>query len=197
MRLDAGAAARIAEQLGDDMGRLDGIVAVLHSTFGEGVRVTRDRRRAVPRRGRRRAAVGLHRRHRRGRDRQGADDDEPDDERRRRHPLQIMAILHSHYAKLARLDGVDARSERDAAEAMGIKPGFPAKKALGNYQRLGGGGVKRAIGLLAAADLDLRGATDLDSEMVMEVRRPAAPPRRPLTRARAALGCERGVSRRR
>ena len=86
-----------------------------------------------------------------------------------RHPLQIMAILHSHYAKLARLDGVDARSERDAADAIGIKPGFPAKKALGNYQRLGGGGVKRAIGLLAAADLDLRGATDLDSEMVMEV----------------------------
>ena len=86
-----------------------------------------------------------------------------------RHPLQIMAILHTHYVKLARLDGVDARSEREAAEAMGIKPGFPARKALGNYQRLGGGGVKRAIGLLAAADLDLRGATDLDSEMVMEV----------------------------
>jgi DNA polymerase-3 subunit delta len=29
--------------------------------------------------------------------------------------------------------------------------------------------VRRAVGLLAAADLDLRGATDLDSEMVMEV----------------------------
>jgi DNA polymerase-3 subunit delta len=86
-----------------------------------------------------------------------------------RHPLQVMAILHAHYGKLARLDGVDARSEREAADAIGIKPGFPAKKALGNYQRLGGGGVKRAIGLLAAADLDLRGATDLDSEMVMEV----------------------------
>ena len=86
-----------------------------------------------------------------------------------RHPLQIMAILHSHYGKLARLDGVDARSDADAAQALGIKPGFPAKKALGNYRRLGGSGVKRAIGLLAAADLDLRGATDLDSETVMEV----------------------------
>ena len=78
-------------------------------------------------------------------------------------------MLFRSYGKLARLDGVDARSERDAAEAMGIKPGFPAKKALGNYRRLGGSGVKRAIGLLAAADLDLRGATDLDSETVMEV----------------------------
>ena len=65
----------------------------------------------------------------------------------------------------------DTRTKRlvVARDAMGIKPGFPAKKALGNYQRLGGGGVKRAVGLLAAADLDLRGATDLDSEMVMEV----------------------------
>jgi DNA polymerase-3 subunit delta len=86
-----------------------------------------------------------------------------------RHPLQIMAILHAHYVKLARLDGVDARGEADAARAMGIKPGFPAKKALGNYQRLGGAGVKRAIGLLAAADLDLRGATDLDPDIVMDV----------------------------
>jgi DNA polymerase-3 subunit delta len=86
-----------------------------------------------------------------------------------RHPLQIMAILHTNYARLARLDGVDARSDADAATAMGIKPGYPAKKALGNYRRLGGGGVRRAIDLLAAADLDLRGATDLEPEMVMEV----------------------------
>ena len=77
-----------------------------------------------------------------------------------RHPLQVMAILHSHYGRLARLDGVDARiARREAAEALGIKPGFPAKKALEQYRRLGGDGVQRAIDLLAAADLDLRGAT--------------------------------------
>ena len=49
-----------------------------------------------------------------------------------RHPLQVMAMLHNHYVRLARLDGVDARTEADAAEALGIKPGFPAKKALGS-----------------------------------------------------------------
>jgi DNA polymerase-3 subunit delta len=80
-----------------------------------------------------------------------------------------MAVLHGHYTKLARLDGVDARSEQDAAAAMGIKPGFPAKKALANYRRLGGGGVQRAIQLLADADLDLRGDTDLGDDVVMEV----------------------------
>jgi DNA polymerase-3 subunit delta len=81
----------------------------------------------------------------------------------------VMAILHGHYSKLARLDGADARNEGEAAAAMGIKPGFPAKKALANYRRLGGTNVKRAIDLLAAADLDLRGKTELDSELLMEV----------------------------
>ena len=57
----------------------------------------------------------------------------------------------------------------EAAAAMGIKPGYPAKKAFGNYRRLGGDGVRRAIELLGRADLDLRGDTDLDDELVMEV----------------------------
>jgi len=86
-----------------------------------------------------------------------------------RHPLQVMAILHGHYGRLARLDGPDLRNDEDAAAALGIKPGFPARKALQQYRRLGGDGVRRAIGLLAAADLDLRGAKDLDDDIVMEV----------------------------
>jgi DNA polymerase-3 subunit delta len=52
---------------------------------------------------------------------------------------------------------------------MGIKPGFPARKAFDQYRVLGGGGVTRAIGLLAQADLDLRGAKDWPDELVMEV----------------------------
>ena len=43
------------------------------------------------------------------------------------------------------------------ADVLGIKPGYPARKALGQYRRLGGSGVQRAIDLLATADLDLRG----------------------------------------
>ena len=86
-----------------------------------------------------------------------------------RHPLQIMATLHSHYGQLARLDGVEVASPADAAAALGIKPGFPAEKALRTYRRLGGGGTRRSLQLLAAADLDLRGTTDLDPETVMEV----------------------------
>ena len=52
---------------------------------------------------------------------------------------------------------------------LGIKPGFPARKALNQYRKLGGGGVQRAIDLLATADLDLRGARDLPDDVVMDV----------------------------
>ncbi|MEZ5249478.1 MAG: hypothetical protein R2713_09800 [Ilumatobacteraceae bacterium] len=47
-----------------------------------------------------------------------------------------MAILHGHYAKLLKLDGADARDEASAAAVLGIKPGFPARKALDQYRRL-------------------------------------------------------------
>ena len=49
---------------------------------------------------------------------------------------------------------------REAAAALGIKPGFPARKALGKYRRLGGG--RRSSGPSTCspqADLDLRGRT--------------------------------------
>ena len=52
---------------------------------------------------------------------------------------------------------------------MGIKPGFPARKALDQYRRMGGAKVVRAVGLLAQADLDLRGAKDWPESLVMEV----------------------------
>jgi DNA polymerase-3 subunit delta len=169
VRLDGAAVARIADQLGEDAGRLTGILSVLKSTYGDDTKISAadvepflgdaggvppwDFTDAIDA-GQTGQALTLMARMIHGGE---------------RHPLQIMAILHSHYAKLARLDGVDARGEADAAAAMGIKPGYPAKKALANYRRLGGGGVQRAIQWLAKADTDLRGDTDLEAELVMEV----------------------------
>jgi DNA polymerase-3 subunit delta len=160
---------RVAGWLGDDIGRLDGILATLVSTYGTNRRLTAtdvepflgeaggvppwDFTDAVDAGETTKALTLLTRM-------TGAGD---------RHPLQVMAVLHNHYGRLARLDGVDAGSEAAAADAMGIKPGFPAKKALANYQRLGGGGIQRAIQLLAQADLDLRGERDLPNDLVMEV----------------------------
>lgn len=87
-----------------------------------------------------------------------------------RHPLAIMASLQSHYTRMARLDGAGARGEKEAAQLLGLKGStFPAKKALNQSKRLGGPGVRRAVQLLATADVDLRGARAWPGELVMEV----------------------------
>ncbi len=89
-----------------------------------------------------------------------------------RHPLQVMAILHGHIAAMLRLDGAGIADGEAAAAALGRDPkrsAFPAKKALEQGRRLGSDGVARAVGLLAEADLDLRGAKGWPEELVLEV----------------------------
>jgi DNA polymerase-3 subunit delta len=163
------AAALVAERLGEDVGRLDGLLSTLTATFGtsrplrpEDVEPFVGEAGGVPPWELTDAIDGsdtagalavLARM-------MGAGG---------RHPLQLMAILHGHYGRLARLDGVEATSEARVAEVLGIKPGYPARKAAAQYRRLGGSGVRRAIELLAAADLDLRGRRDLDDDVVMEI----------------------------
>lgn len=87
-----------------------------------------------------------------------------------RHPLQVMVTLQSHYERMLRLDGSGATDEKAAAAALGMKGStFPAKKALVQGTRLGAAKVARAVQLLAAADVDLRGATALPAEAVLEL----------------------------
>jgi DNA polymerase-3 subunit delta len=168
LKIDGGAVSRLATWLGEDVGRLDGILATLKSTYGDGTKLSfeqiepfmgdaggvppwdltdavmsGDTTKALQLLGRMIHAGG-------------------------RHPMQVMAILHNHYAGIAKLDGAGARTQDQAAAITGLK-GFPAKKALQNYNKLGGANTKRAIGWLAQADLDLKGAKDLDAELVMEV----------------------------
>jgi DNA polymerase-3 subunit delta len=168
LRLRPDAAAFIAETLGEEVGRVDGLLDTLVGAYGEGATVDRDAVEpfvgeagdvppwdltdAIDAGNTTRALTLLGRMTGAG-----------------RHPLQIMAILLNHYTRLARLDGADARGEADAAAAMGIKAGYPARKALQLYQRLGSTKVRRAIDLLATADLDLRGARELPDDVVIEV----------------------------
>jgi DNA polymerase-3 subunit delta len=169
VKLSAAAVNVIAERLGEDVGRVDGILATLAGTFGTSRQLTPTdvepflgEAGDVPPwaltdaldAGETATALGLLARMTAA----GG-----------RHPLQVMAVLHNHYVRLARLDGVDARSETEAAEVLGIKPGYPARKAMQQYRRLGGGGVQRAIDLLATADLDLRGAKELPDDVVLDV----------------------------
>jgi DNA polymerase-3 subunit delta len=169
LKLDGAAMQLLTEWLGEDAGRVQGILDTLRATYGTGTALRSaevapflgdaggvppwDLTDAIDRGDTTRSLQLLHRMMRAG----------------ERHPLQVMSILHGHYSKIMCLDGADARDEASAAAAIGIKPGFPAKKALDQYRRLGGGGVSKAIGLLAQADLDLRGAKEWPEELVMEV----------------------------
>lgn len=169
VRLNGAAAQRLATHLGENVSDLDGILRTLSSTFGSGVSVGPelvepflgdaggvppwDLTDAIDA-GKTEVALTLLGRM------LGAGD---------RHPLQVMAILQGHYVKLATLDGSGVRTEAEAASALGIKPGFPARKALELSRRMGSTAIRRAIELLAAADLDLRGGSELDDRLVMEI----------------------------
>ncbi len=169
LRLDTEATKRLASWLGEDVGRLDALLDTLLSAHGNS-RVLRlddvmpylgdgggvppwDLTDAIDR-GDTTTALNLLARM------MGSGE---------RHPLQVMAILHGNYGKLLSIDGLDVRDEASAAAAMGIKPGYPAKKAMEQYRKLGSGAVTRAISLMAQADLDLRGAKDWPEGLVIEV----------------------------
>ena len=71
---------------------------------------------------------------------------------------------------MLRLDGAQAANEAAAAKLLGMTGStFPARKALAQARRLGPSGVRRAISLLADADLALKGAIDWSGELVLEV----------------------------
>jgi DNA polymerase-3 subunit delta len=84
------------------------------------------------------------------------------------HPFQVLALLGNRYAQMMKLDGRGARTGADAVAVLGGKE-FTARKVLEQYQRMGGGAVARAVALIAAADVDLRGGKDWPDELVMEV----------------------------
>jgi DNA polymerase-3 subunit delta len=170
VRFDAGAKQAVMSRIGDDVGRLASVLETLTSTFGTDAKLTADD--VSPFLGE--AAdvppweltdaiddgnIGLAL-EKLERMTVGGD----------RHPLQTLATLHTHYQRALRLDGSGARDEKTAAGILGMTGStFPAKKALNLSRKLGGAKTRQAVGLLAAADLDLRGGTALPAETVMTV----------------------------
>jgi DNA polymerase-3 subunit delta len=89
-----------------------------------------------------------------------------------RHPLVVLATLHRHVTSLMRVDSASIRTEGQAAEAMGIAKGrstFPAKKALRSAQQWGSANIAEAVGLVADAEVDLKGASAWPPEAVLEI----------------------------
>jgi DNA polymerase-3 subunit delta len=170
VRFDARAAKLIAEHVGEDVGRLVGLLNLLEGVHGAGARLSEDDVRPFLGEAGGVAPWGLT---------DAIDDGDTEGALTQlhrmmvgggRHPLVIMATLHNHYARMLRLDGAQAADEAAAAKVLGLTGStFPARKALAQTRRLGPDGVRRAITLLAAADLDLKGAREWPGELVLEV----------------------------
>ncbi len=54
-----------------------------------------------------------------------------------RHPLQVMAILHSHYTKLLTLDGANASDETSAAAVLGHQARVSCPQGAGSVPQAG------------------------------------------------------------
>ncbi len=169
VRLDSAAASLLSDHLGEDMGRLEGLLDTLATAYGPGSSVSVedlepflgsagtvapwDLTDALDA-GNAAQALSVLRRM--------IDSGES-------HPLAVLAILHRHYRHMLQLDGSAARTPEQAAELIGMRAVYPAKKAMTQGRRLGSTGIARALELIAAADLDVRGVTDLPSSAVLEV----------------------------
>lgn len=169
VRVDKAAVELIATTLGEDLDRLAGLLATLRSTYGDAP-IRRDDVEpylggaggvapweltdAIDRGDIGGAVDRLHRL-------LGGGD---------RHPMVVLAALHTHVQRLLALDGAGVRSDKEAAELLGLKGStFPAKKAMEQARRLGYAKVRRAVELVAQADVDLRGVKDWPPELVLEV----------------------------
>lgn len=171
--LDARAKQRLIDHVGAHPGRLDEILNVVASAFGS-ERVSADDltlyltdQSAVPAytltnaidKGDAREAVAILQRllH-------ATSSSQP----RPMHPLQILAMIHSHVRKLARLDDPHIRNERDAHQALGSKGSpYGAKKAWQTARSWGTERIQAAYADLLKADQALKGASALPDDAVM------------------------------
>jgi DNA polymerase-3 subunit delta len=169
IKLTPAAAHRVSDWLGDDAGRIPALLDVLRAAYGEGARVDVDE--LEPYLG---EAGGVAPYHLTGAIDKGDAGTALEILHRLRgasfHPLQVMALLHKHYQRILRLDDPSIGGEQGAVEALGgkVKP-YPAGLALRQARLLGSDGLKTAYGHLAKADVDLRGATGLAEDAVLEV----------------------------
>jgi DNA polymerase-3 subunit delta len=176
VKLTAAAKERIASHFGDDAGRVPEFIDLLHGAYGDGA--TLDLTDVEPYLG----EVGTVPRY----ELTGAIDQGDTGsallvlhrllhassavETKPLHPMQIMATLVSHYQRMLMLDDPQIRTPDQAMAALGGRvKAYPARRALEQAQRLGTEGLREALGYLAQAELDLRGATGVPETTIIEV----------------------------
>jgi DNA polymerase-3 subunit delta len=175
LRLTAEASARIATHLGDDAGRVPELVGLLRATYGANATLDVDSVEAylgelgtagrfdltnAIDRGELGTALEVLQRLVTA---TSASQPKP------LHPMQVMASLVFHYQRLLRLDDPAITTKEQAAEVLGMKSAGGARFPLEAARRLGSDGLREALGLLAQAELDLRGQSGLDERTAIDV----------------------------
>jgi DNA polymerase III delta subunit len=175
LKLSSDAATRIATHLGDDAGRVPELVELLRATYGSGATLDVDDveaylgelgtagrfdlTNAIDRGDLGTALEVLHRLL----TATSASQPKP------LHPMQVMASLVYHYQRLLRLDDPAITTKEQAATVLGMKSAGGARFPLEAAHRLGSDGLREALGLLAQAELDLRGQSGLDERTAIDV----------------------------
>jgi DNA polymerase-3 subunit delta len=165
--LDAAAAARVSDRVGDDVARVDSLARLLASIYGSaplnvghiepylgdaGTVPEWDLTDALES-GNATRAITVARRMLDSRGRAG---------------VQIIFLLQRYYLRMARLEGAEVSSPEDAAQLLGMNV-FGAKKLLAMASRMGAERIADAVHLIANADVDLKGGVsyggkDLDTD---------------------------------
>jgi DNA polymerase-3 subunit delta len=169
VKLEPQAAQLLGQHVGEDLGRVEGLLGALAATYGPGARITvedlepylgeagnvaRYELTDAIDRGDPAAALGLlHRMTGAG----GLS------------AVEVMFTLQRHYSNLLALDGATVSGGEEAAQLLGVGSAFVGKKALEQSRRLGSARIAHAVELLADADLDVKGATGLAPEIVVEI----------------------------
>jgi DNA polymerase-3 subunit delta len=166
--VDAAAASRISDQVGDDIARVDALARLLASLYGSAplsighIEPYLGDAGGVPEwdltdaleSGNAAKAITVARRMLDSRGRAG---------------VQIIFLLQRYYLRMARLDGAPVSSAEEAGQLLGMNP-FGAKKLLAMANKMGSERIAEAVSLIANADLDLKGGVsyggkDLDTDM--------------------------------
>lgn len=169
VRFDAAAGNLLREHLGQDLSRLPRLIELVTATYGPGARVGAGELRPLLGSTGAVAPWELTDAIASGRADQAVGALERLLGPAALHPLAVLGVLVRHYQMVLALDGAPVTSPEDAAAAVGARSVFPVKKALEQARRLGSARVGRAIVLLADADLDLRGRSNLAPATVLEV----------------------------
>jgi DNA polymerase-3 subunit delta len=166
--IDHGTAQKVADQVGDDVARVDALARTLQSIYGSaplnfshiepylgdaGDVPEWDLTDAIDS-GNAATALVVARRMLDSKGRAG---------------LQIVNMLQRHYLRMAKLEGSGVRGADDAAALLGIRT-FPATKSLQMSQRLGTERISTAVHWITNADIALKGGVsyggkDLNTDM--------------------------------